>query len=55
MAEAVEAVRFADVSYRRIFVQAIVRTFEELRRAPDTLRDKAWATKVVDGFLQGGN
>jgi hypothetical protein len=53
VAAAVGAARFADVSYRRLFVQSIVRAFEQLRRAPGIRIDQAWADQVVDQFVGG--
>ena len=55
IANAVEAARFSDVSYRRLFVQSMTRAFEQLRRKPDVVVSNEWAAEIVDQFVSGGN
>jgi hypothetical protein len=54
VAEAVLEAKFADISYRRLFVQSIVRGFEQLRRKPESDLSREWARQIVDSFIAGG-
>ena len=53
LAVAVERARYADVSYRRLFVQSAVRAFEQIRRQPDLVITSKWAEDIVDPFVGG--
>jgi len=53
LAVAVERARYADVSYRRLFVQSAVRAFEQIRRQPELEITAQWADDIVDPFVGG--
>jgi len=53
LSEAVTAARFADISFRRLFVQSIVRGFEEVRRKPHLEVNNQWAQELVDHYMTG--
>jgi len=53
IADAALEAKFADISFRRLFVQSSVRAFEQLRRDPAFKPDAAWASGVVDHYVGG--
>jgi len=46
--------RFADISFRRLFVQSAVRGLAEVHRRKDFDLDEAWAETIVENFSAGG-
>lgn len=49
LADGAWAQRFGDVGVKRLYVQAVVRAFHEIRRTPALVPDAAWATRVLEG------
>lgn len=54
LADAALEAKFADISFRRLFVQSAVRAFEQLRRGGDVVLDERWASGLVDHYVGGG-
>ena len=52
--EAVLAARFADISFRRLFVQSLVRGLEQVRRDSSLEVTRVWADDLVDHYVSGG-
>jgi len=53
VARAVKGQRFADISYRRLFVQSMVKAFEQLRRVSGLDVNAQWAGGIVDSYISG--
>ncbi len=52
--KAVLAARFADISFRRLFVQSLVRGLEQVRRDASLQVTRDWADDLVDHYVSGG-
>jgi len=46
--------RFADISFRRLFVQSAVRGLAEVHRRKGVDLDESWASGIVESFVSGG-